>query len=85
MAALQQKMHICSGKGSSRTAACTTVLLYLEQDNGQTRKPIDMKVKEEFENSTEEIRIRKSKEDRQHNDQKIKDKRKNNDLQNTEQ
>jgi hypothetical protein len=43
-----------------------------------------MKVKEEFENSTEEIRIRKSK-DRQHNDQKIKDKRKNNDLQNTEQ
>jgi hypothetical protein len=44
-----------------------------------------MNVKEEFENSTGEIRIRKSKEDRQHNDQKIKDKRKNNDLQDTEQ
>jgi hypothetical protein len=34
-----------------------------------------MNVKEEFEDSTGEIRIRKSKEDRQHNDKKIKDKR----------
>jgi hypothetical protein len=44
-----------------------------------------MNVKEEFEDSTGEIRIRKSKEDRQHNDKKIKDKRKNNDLQDTKQ
>ena len=42
-------------------------------------------VKEEFEDSTGEIRIRKSMEDRQHNDKKIKDKRKNNDLLDTKQ
>ena len=44
-----------------------------------------MNVKEELEDNTGEIRIRKSKEDRQHNDKTIKDTRKNNDLQDTKQ
>jgi hypothetical protein len=44
-----------------------------------------MNVNEEFEDSTGEIRIRKSMEDRQHNVKKIKDKRKNNDLLDTKQ
>jgi len=39
-------------------------------------------VLEEFEDIKGVIRIRKSKKDRQHNDQKKKDKRTNNDLQN---
>ena len=37
---------------------------------------------EEFEDTKGVIRIRKSKKDKQHNDQKKKDKRTNNDLQN---
>jgi hypothetical protein len=40
------------------------------------------KTEEEFEDTKEVIRIRKSKTNRQHNDQKKKDKRTNNDLQN---
>jgi len=39
-------------------------------------------VKEEFEDTKGEIRIRKSMKNRQHNGQKKKDKRTNNDLQN---
>jgi hypothetical protein len=41
------------------------------------------KIQEEFKDTKGVIRIRKSKKDRQHNDQKKKDKRTNNDLQNT--
>jgi len=37
---------------------------------------------EEFDDTKEVIRIRKSKKDRQYNDQKKKDKKTNNDLQN---
>ena len=40
------------------------------------------KIQEEFKDTKGVIRIRKSKKDRQHNDQKKKDKRTNNDLQN---
>ena len=39
-------------------------------------------LQEEFEDTKEVIRIRQSKENRQHNDQKKKGKRTNNDLQN---
>jgi hypothetical protein len=39
-------------------------------------------MQEEFEDTKEVIRIRKSKKDRQHNDQNKKDKKTNNDLQN---
>ena len=42
----------------------------------------DLHVEEEFEDTKEVIRIRISKKNRQHNDQKKKDKRTNNDLQN---
>jgi hypothetical protein len=41
--------------------------------------------REELEDTKRVIRIRKSKNDRQHSDQKKKDKRTNNDLQNTTQ
>ena len=44
----------------------------------------DHGLQEEFED-TKGVKIRKSKKDRQHNDQKKKDKRTNNDLQNTTQ
>ena len=40
------------------------------------------RTQEEFEDTKEAIRIRKSKNNRQHNGQKNKDKRTNNDLQN---
>ena len=39
-------------------------------------------MQEEFEDTKEVIRIRKSKKDRRHNDQNKKDKKTNNDLQN---
>jgi hypothetical protein len=42
----------------------------------------DPSLSEEFEDTKGVIRIRKSKKDRQHNDQKKKDKRTNDDLQN---
>jgi len=45
-------------------------------------KAFDLKEKEEFEDTREVIRIRKSKKNRQHNGQQKKDKRTNNNLQN---
>jgi hypothetical protein len=47
------------------------------QHNGKTKKG-----QEEFEDTKEVIRFRKSKKNRQHNDQKKTEKRTNNDLQN---